>query len=107
MYEQKFSSKKVLVVNNNVLFYNVLNVMPSIKYFYTPAISYEEFPNAVDAQADSIMSGKNDILIINYHDPVRKIIFNDKIDNEQLLNCLSTQYNLVYEKNGMEMYARR
>ena len=107
VYEQKFSSKKVLVVNNNVLFYNVLNVMPSIKYFYTPAISYEEFPNAVDAQADSIMSGKNDILIINYHDPVRKIIFNDKIDNEQLLNCLSTQYNLVYEKNGMEMYARR
>lgn len=31
----------------------------------------------------------------------------EKIDNEQLLNCLSTQYNLVYEKNGMEMYARR
>lgn len=46
----------LLAVGNNVEFYNKLDYLPEIKYFYLPSINYELFPDAVRMQEDLILS---------------------------------------------------
>lgn len=47
---------QLLAVGNNVEFYNKLDYLPDIKYFYLPSINYELFPEAVRMQENLILS---------------------------------------------------
>ena len=54
IYHKYYSDRKtVLTVNNKSMFYNKFNVIPEDKFFYIPAISYQTFPDAVNAQVQS------------------------------------------------------
>lgn len=99
---------KILVTNNNVLFYNKLGVIPSIKYFYTPATSYEVFPDAVDEQTESILSGENDVLVVFYADYENKNIYLGTDYNEDIESVLKSEYVKVLENTtlGMELYVK-
>ena len=75
IYHKYYSDRKtVLTVNNKSMFYNKFNVIPEDKFFYIPAISYQTFPDAVNAQVQSILSGKNDIIILSYQNAEKKQI---------------------------------
>ena len=63
--------EKVLVTGiHYARVYNLLGVTPHLKYFYAPATDYDIFPDALDAQAESILSGENDVIIIEYEDGI-------------------------------------
>lgn len=47
---------QLLAIGNNVEFYNKLDYLPEVKYFYLPSINYELFPDAVRMQEDLILS---------------------------------------------------
>lgn len=102
------NNTKILVTNNNVLFYNKLGVIPSIKYFYTPATSYEVFPDAIDEQKKSILSGENDVLVVFYDDYKNKDIYLGT-DCEDLDSVLKLEYVKVLENStlGMELYVKK
>lgn len=108
IYKEKFPQyKSMLAVNNNSLFYIVFDNVPELKYFYTPQIPYEDFPDAIDSQINSILSGENDILVINYADSTAKTIFDANIDNDKIMQYLDQKYDIALEKNGMCMYVRK
>lgn len=110
---QARKDEKLLVVNGVVSFYHELDVVPSEKYFYP--YDYRELPQAAHAQIDSLVSGKNNVVIM---------CFNDKAEGswpsagrkDEINNALNNLYNLVYASynpadNGyvdkLEMYVRK
>lgn len=100
LYEQlpEKEGRKVLVTKSNANVYNKMNVIPDVLYFYLPSISYEKYPYAVDCQANSILSGENDVVVLYFDDFNQKKIFNVKDNNEEMLAYLEQNYELVYEK---------
>lgn len=100
--------EKILVTWNHASYYNRLGMMPSEKYFYIPGTDYKEFPDAIEAQVNSILSAKNDILVIFYEDYGNKIIYSDCSKNTQLLETLNNSYNKIFdsEYEGMELYIK-
>ncbi|MDO4272436.1 MAG: hypothetical protein Q4D16_02100 [Eubacteriales bacterium] len=108
LYQKEYSHKKtMLVVNNKSMFYNKFNLIPEERYFYIPAIDYRIFPDAVDAQAESMLSGDNDILIISYRNYAKRWILPYGIKNKEILRCLEQKYQMVYEQNHIEMYVKK
>lgn len=108
IYHKRYSDRKtVLTVNNKSMFYNKFNVIPEDKFFYIPAISYQTFPDAVNAQAKSILSGKNDIIILSYQNAEKKQIFPFGVKNREILHYLSENYQMVYEQNQIQMYIKQ
>lgn len=99
-------NETVLVTNNNTLFYNKLNVLPKIKHFYIPSVSYEEYPDAIDEQAASIISKENDVIILRYADYKNRQVFSGGIRNEEILTTLSENYRLIFEDSHIEMYVK-
>lgn len=57
-------SNNVLAVGNNVEFYNQMNCIPDIKFFYLPSIDWHIFPDAVRMQEDLIIHAKKEYLIV-------------------------------------------
>lgn len=107
IYHSNYSDKKtMLTVNNKCMFYNKFNLIPEDKFFYIPAINYQVFPDAVNAQADSILSGKNDIIILSYRDYNQRQIFPYGIKNQEILQYLSDHYQMVSEQNHIQMYIK-
>ena len=108
IYHKYYSDRKtVLTVNNKSMFYNKFNVIPEDKFFYIPAISYQTFPDAVNAQVQSILSGKNDIIILSYQNAEKKQIFPYGIKNREILQYLSDHYQMIYEQNHIQMYIKQ
>ncbi|MBS5123073.1 MAG: hypothetical protein KHZ06_09355 [Blautia sp.] len=89
------------------MFYNKFNVIPEDKFFYIPAISYQTFPDAVNAQVQSILSGKNDIIILSYQNAEKRQIFPYGIKNREILQYLSDHYQMIYEQNHIQMYIKQ
>lgn len=108
LYNEKYSNiKTVLAVNNNAVIYNSFGVIPQDKYFYLPSISYSKFPEPVDSQAESILSCRNDIIIVKYKNYKKKQIFQTDKYDDQVKECLNQNYKLAAEKNHMEMYIKK
>ena len=85
----------VIVSGNNARYYNEFGVIPKEKYFYIPAISYNEYPYAIDSQVSSIMSGENDVVILVYYNEnsyLQSIVYdfggNDDDKNKAILSYL-------------------
>lgn len=100
-------TESVLVTNNNSAFYNAMKVIPKTKYFYTPLVDYHKYPYAIDEQVKSIVSGDNDVLIINYSDYQNGIIYSDIADNEKILNSIKQNYYLKDEVNQFQMWIKK
>lgn len=108
LYKQKYSNRKtVLAVNNNAAIYNSFGVIPQEKYFYIPSISYSKFPEPTDSQVESILSGRNDIVVIKYRDYKKKKIFQMSKYDTQVKTYLKQNYTLVDENKYMEMYIKK
>ncbi|MBQ7594791.1 MAG: hypothetical protein IJU48_10620 [Synergistaceae bacterium] len=97
--------EKVLVTGNSAGFYNRLGVIPHDKYFYVPASNYETFPEPRNSQAESIISGVNDVIIIT----TPENYFQETGKTEKINEVLSKNYELLYhdEKNNIFMYGRK
>ena len=101
-------NEMVLVTGINADIYNRLGLTPQEKYFYTPALSYQAFPDAADAQAASIISGINDVIIIPYGNGSDKI-YPETGRSEEIKQVLESKYNLLFydEKSNTAMYGRK
>ena len=107
LYKEKYSDlKNVLAVNNNATIYNKFDVLPQEKYFYIPAVSYKKFPEPIDSQAASILSGKNDVVILVYDNYKKKRIFQTSRYDKQIIEYLEEEYTMVCEKNHIQMYVK-
>lgn len=107
LYKEKYSDlKNVLAVNNNATIYNKFDVLPQEKYFYIPAVSYKKFPEPIDSQAASILSGKNDVVILVYDNYKKKRIFQTSRYDKQIIEYLAEEYTMVCEKNHIQMYVK-
>lgn len=88
---------KILVTGTNSVYYNVTDTVSHIKYFiiYGNGLHYAVFPDAVNMQAQSILSGENDyVVIVRYYGD--KILFVSEIDH-QIEKYLDDNYTKVYE----------
>ena len=101
--ERSEKDSVVLVTNNNCIFYNRMHAFPNTKFFYLPSISYELFPDAIDGQTQSILSGENDVVIIDYRN---KQVFGQGED-DRILSYLSETYQLRYESDGFQMWTKK
>ena len=107
LYKEKYSNlKNVLAVNNNATIYNKFDVLPQEKYFYIPAIRYDKFPEPIDSQAASVLSGKNDVVILVYHNYKKKRIFQTPKYDKQITEYLAEKYTMVCEKDHIQMYIK-
>lgn len=100
--------KEILVTGNHTKYYNRLGMIPSERYFYIPGTAYEKFPDAIDAQVNSILSIKNDILVVFYENYGEKIIYSDTSKNEQISDILNHKYQKLFdsENEGVELYIK-
>ena len=106
-YNRKYYSEheKVLVTGNFAEFYNRLGVIPHEKYFFVPASDYEIFPEPRNSQAQSIISGVNDVIVIT----TPENYFQETGMAEEINDVLSKNYELLYHdgKNNISMYGRK
>jgi hypothetical protein len=94
---QKNPDEKVLVTGTQSLYYNVTDTFPHIRYFiiYGQGLHYEVFPDATLMQANSIMSGENGYIIVNYLND-GSIYGVQEIDTE-IKNYLEEYYTEAYK----------
>lgn len=95
---------KVIINNNNALFYLETDYTPHLKHFYIPLIEYKDYPDAIDEQAQSILSGENKVVVIHYFNYDKKQIFRTNKYDTEILEYLKKNYRLELEKNGFEMW---
>ena len=100
--------EKVLVTGNHAVFYNILGVTPHLKYFYIPSNSYDAYPEPVDSQITSILSGENDVIIIVYKDGEDEI-YPEAGKGPEIKHVLDTSYDILYDdkRNNAVMFGRK
>lgn len=88
----------LLVTGTQSLYYNVTDRLSHIKYFiiYGHGLHYEVFPDATLQQADSICSGENTFVIVNYPSNNSDSIFGVQDIDTQVAAYLAEQYEDVY-----------
>lgn len=74
-------------------FYTVSNVLPSTKYFMRQNISYDRYPNIMDAQNKIIKDSEVDYVI------VREYFDNEGYHND--IDALNENYNLISQKKQL------
>ncbi len=101
-------NEKVLATGINVRLYNILGVTPHMKYFYVPASDYEVFPEPVDSQVASIISGENDVIFIKYVDDTRTV-YPESGKAQEIMATLAAKYDLLHydEASNTAMYGRK
>ncbi len=59
-----------VLVLGNPLYYNCTGTLPHIKYFtiFGSGLRYETFPNCIDEQYESLLSGENEYIMIQFMD---------------------------------------
>lgn len=94
---------KVLVLGNS-LYYNCTNTLPHIKYFtiFVSGLQYETFPYCIDEQYNSLCSGENDYIMIQFKDDGYEF-WSEPWRNEEMNEYLSDNYTveLEYNKGGI------
>ena len=98
--------EKVIVTGiHHAKLYNMLGVTPHIKYFYIPSNEYEVFPDARDAQAESILSGENDVIIIDHPDGTYPNVRRP----QEVARVLEEQYTLLWhdQESRLSMFGRK
>lgn len=88
---------KVLVLGNSH-YYNCTGTLPHIKYFtiFGSGLRYETFPYCIDEQYNSLMSEKNDYIIIQFTDN-NYTFWGEEQRDRAMNNCLNKAYNCLYE----------
>lgn len=88
---------KVLVLGNSC-YYNITGTLPHIRYFtiFGSGLKYETFPYCVDEQFESLLSGENDYIIIQYNDSDGNF-WMDAGRDEQMKEYLSNKYMCAYD----------
>jgi len=89
-----------ILVLGNSLYYNCTGTIPHIKYFtiFADGLRYDTFPYCIDEQFESLCSGENKYIMIQYVDSGYTFWHNnvrDSVMNEYLQN----NYNMVLEYN--------
>lgn len=98
--------EKVLITGTHFAkYYYLFGVTPHVKYFYIPANDYNIFPDAMDAQAESLASGTNDVIIISGNGE----IYPDTGRSEDIQQVFDTQYDLIYHdgEKSIFMYGKK
>lgn len=97
--EQLITDKtsNVLVLGNSH-YYNCTGTLPHIKYFtiFGSSLRYETFPYCIDEQFESLCSGENEYVIIQFLDNGYSFWGDTAMDNEMLI-CLGEQYDMILE----------
>lgn len=98
LIENKESSK-ILVLGNS-LYYNCTNTLPHIKYFtiFVSGLRYETFPYCIDEQYQSLCSGENDYIMIQFKGDSYDF-WNESWRNETMKEYLLKEYELALEYN--------
>lgn len=111
-YNEPYYSKneRVLVTGLNAIFYNTLGVIPQEKYFCVPSNKYSDFPDPVDSQIASILSGVNDVIIV-VNSPEQKEIYPDTGKSREIQEFLNSRYDLLHyeesERQRIAMYGKK
>ena len=98
--------RNVLAVNSSAWYYAKLNVVPEERYFYLPSIDYNLFPDAVDAQANAVMKGTAEAVILRWSDPKRKLWMPNKTTNVEIDVGLEKHYTEVFSAGDTSLYFR-
>ncbi|MBQ7733821.1 MAG: hypothetical protein IJT58_07375 [Synergistaceae bacterium] len=96
-------NKRVLVTGNMAVYYVKLGVTPQEKYFFVPSLPYKNFPEPVDTQANSIISGVNDIIL--YTDNADGI-FSQTGKLDLIHETLDKKYNILAVHNDTKIYGK-
>ena len=99
---------KVMVTGANSVYYNVTDTVSHIKYFiiYGNGLHYDVFPDAVNMQSESILSGENDyVVVVHYGDNIFFVPDIDKQVEEYLLESYSNVYELP--EIGVVLYKKK
>lgn len=96
-------SAKILVLGDS-LYYNCTGTLPHIKYFtvFGGGLRYETFPYCIDEQYDSLCSGENEYLIIQFSDS-GYAYWGDEERNDTMSECLEKNYDMIldYQNGGI------
>lgn len=98
--------RNVLVANGSPWYYARLNVVPEERYFYLPTVDYATFPDAADAQADTILNGAAEAVIMKWAYPERKRWLKNGERNEDVTIGLEGHYSEVYSSGDISLYVR-
>lgn len=99
-YRKIGRKKDTVLVHGETRYYNDLDVVPKLKYFYTPSLPYDSFPYAVEAQRDSIIRCENDVVILFYENEDslnRKAPYLGDEKDAQVMTVLEQKYDLTTE----------
>lgn len=94
---------QVLVLGNS-LYYNCTGTLPHIKYFtiFGSGLRYETFPYCIDEQFESLCSGENEYIMIQFNGNDYTFWQNENRDIDMQL-CLQQDYDMVldYQVGGI------
>ena len=82
----------------NSLYYNCTGTLPHIRYFtiFGSGLRYETFPYCVDEQYNSLLSGENDYIMIQYTSD-QYTFWSDEKRDEEMNYYLSREYECIFE----------
>lgn len=98
--------RNILVANGSSWYYTRLNVVPEERYFYLPSIDYNLFPDAVDAQADDVMQGSAEAVILTWADPGGKLWLPNGERNKEINVGLERHYTEFFSAGDTSLYFR-
>lgn len=88
---------KVLVLGNS-LYYNCTGTLPHIKYFtiFGSGLRYETFPYCIDEQFESLCTGENEYIMIQFNGD-DCTFWGDEGRDEEMRLCLQRDYDMILE----------
>lgn len=104
-YESAYQMKPLIedkdadiLVLGNSLYYNCTDTLPHIRYFTTFAsgLQYDTFPYCIDEQYNSLCSGENEYVIIQYMND-GYIYWEDEERDARTAECLENEYDILLE----------
>ncbi|MBR0204291.1 MAG: hypothetical protein IJQ56_08005 [Synergistaceae bacterium] len=96
-------NKRAIVTGNMAVYYVKLGVTPQEKYFFVPSLPYKHFPEPVDSQADSIISGVNDLIVYTGN---ADGIFSQTGKLDLIHETLNRKYNILTVHNDTKIYEK-
>lgn len=110
-YESAYQMEKLIedkkanvLVLGGSLYYNCTGTLPHIKYFtvFGSGLRYETFPYCIDEQYDSLCSGENEYIIIQFNDD-GYTYWGDESRNDAMHECLEKNYEMIldYQNGGI------
>lgn len=102
--------RNVLDVGGESAIYNTFDVIPQEWFFYTPGVTYEQFPGPWDEKIAAALSGNQEIIVVHYSNYEEKDVYGLSA-SKALQEFLQEHYTPVYEGGfyegqGICMYVR-